>query len=106
MKIVFYIPAILFTIFYGLAAMSLGISSISPVVIVWIALFLAAGVLLSKSRFWGALSGILPGFHLIYMSTKDTGQVMDIEFPLGVFILIFYVLCSGFFVFKRKDNKF
>ncbi len=101
MKFVFYIPAILFTIFYGLAAMSLGISSISPMAFVWIALFLAAGVLLSKSKFWGAIPGILPGFHLIYMSTKDTGQVMDIEFPLGVIVLIFYVLCSGFVIVKK-----
>lgn len=101
MKFVFYIPAILFTIFYGLAAMSLGISSISPIAIVWIALFIAAGVLLSKRKFWGVFPGILPGFHLIYMSTKDTGQVMDIEFPLGVIVLIFYVLCSGFVIVKK-----
>ncbi|MCG7344849.1 hypothetical protein MHZ92_11945 [Sporosarcina sp. ACRSL] len=81
MKTVFYIPAILFAVFYGWLAISFGIGSISMIVFVWIALFLVCGFLLSKEKFWGGILGILPGIHLIYMSTTDTGQVINIEFP-------------------------
>lgn len=101
MKIVFYIPAILFAVFIAWAASSLGFVSISPMALVWFALFVVAGVLLSKGKFWGGLIGVLPGFYLMYMSTKDTGQVINIEMPLGVCLLIFYVLCSGVVFFKK-----
>ena len=104
MKIVFYIPAILVAILYGLVALSLGIGSISPILFVWIALFLVGGALLSRGEFCGGLMGMIPGIHLIYMSTKDTGQVIDIEMPFGVTILIFYVLCSGFVIFKKTKK--
>jgi hypothetical protein len=106
MKIVFYLPAILFTAFYGLAAMSIGISSISPIAFVWITLFIVAGALLRKGKFFGGFIGIIPGIHFIYMSTKDTGQVMDIEMPMGVIILIFYMLCSAGVIFKKAKNRF
>ena len=104
MKIPFFTPAIFFVIFYGLAAMSIGISAISPICFVWIALFLAAGVLLSKGKSIGGFIGLLPGIHLIYMSTKDTGQVINIEMPLGIIILIFYILCSGLVFFTKRRS--
>ncbi|WP_239431944.1 hypothetical protein [Sporosarcina sp. ACRSL] len=90
--------------FYGWLAISFGISSISTIVFVWIALFLVCGFLLSKEKFWGGILGILPGIHLIYMSTKDSGQVINIEFPLGVIILIFYILCSGLVFYKKRKT--
>lgn len=101
MKIIFYIPAILTTVFFAWVGSSLGFSSISPMALVWIALYVVAGVLLSKRIFWGGLIGVLPGIYLMYMSTKDTGQVINIEKPLGVCLLIFYVLCSGVVFFKK-----
>ncbi len=108
MKILFFIPAILFVIFYGFVAMSIGISSISPICFAWIALFLGGGVLLSKGKSLGGFLGLLPGIHLIYMSTKDTGQVINIEKPLGITILIFYIFCSGlvFYIKRRKKEYF
>ncbi|MGL5254041.1 MAG: DUF4362 domain-containing protein, partial [Brevinema sp.] len=45
--------------------------------------------------------GVLPTIHLIYMSTQETGQVVNIELPLGIIVLLFYVLC-GCFVYKRR----
>ncbi len=93
MKVVFYIPAILFTIFYGLAVMFLDVISISPGAYVWVILFSIAGMLLNKGKFWGAFIGIMPGFNMIYRSiTKDTGFI-DIEMTIGIIILIFYALC-------------
>lgn len=60
-----------------------------------------SGFLLNKDKFWGGIFGILPGIHLIYMSTKYTGQAMNIELPLGIIILIFYILCS-IFIFHKE----
>lgn len=101
-KIIFYIPAILFTILFGWLSITFGIKSTSPIVLVWIALFLMGSFILNKGRFWGGVFGILPGIHWIYMSTQETGQSVAIEFPLGISALIFYILCSGYVY--RKDK--
>ena len=103
-KIVFYIPAILFAIIFGWLAISFGIGPISPIVLVWITLFLVSGFLLNNDKVLGGVLGLLPGIHLIYMSTKDTGQVINIELPFGIIILIFYVLCSGSVLYKIKKT--
>lgn len=102
-KIVFYIPAIIFTIFYGLLATQ-GVGAISPIVIVWLAMFLVAGILLNRTIFWGALLGVVPAIHLIYISTQETGQVVNIEFPLGIVVFLYYAICS-YCVYKKKKTK-
>lgn len=104
MKIVFYILAILFTAFYALVMLN-GLSIMLSIVITWIALFIISGVLLSKGQFWGGFLGVLPGIHLMYMSTKDTGQVINIELPLGVIVTIFYILCCIFVFYKKKKRS-
>lgn len=105
MKIIFYIPLILFLLLYGYVAASIGISSISPILLVWFAFYLAAGILLSKGKIVGALLGMMPGIHLIYMSTINTGQVINIERPMGIFIVIFYLICSGLVILKKRMTK-
>lgn len=102
-KLVLFIPVIVFILFYGFMLIaSFGV--VSPVVIGWLALFTIAGALLCKDIYWGAILGILPALHLIYMSTQETGQVGNIELPLGIVVLIFYLIC-GYFVYKRKISK-
>lgn len=103
-KTVFYIPAILHSILVCFVIL-LRIGWVSPIAFVWIALFLVGGFLLGKGKFWGGAFGILPGIHLIYMSTKDTGQIINIELPSGIIILIFYILCSGFVFYKEKKTR-
>lgn len=104
-KIVFYLPAILHMLFYGLVLLSLGLSA-SPVVYLWLVFFIISGVLLASGRFWGGAFGLLPGLHLMYMSTVDTGQILPIELPLGILIVAFYLLCSAFVWHeKRKAAK-
>lgn len=102
-KIVFYIPVIVFAAFYALLATQ-GIGAISPIVVAWLALFLIAGILLSKTIFWGALLGVLPAIHLIYMSTQETGQVVIIELPLGIVAFLYYAICC-YCVYKKKNTK-
>lgn len=103
-KVIFYIPTIVFTTFFGLMSAIYGVSSISPIVIVWIVLFLISSFLLSKDKLWGGLLGILPGINLIYMSNQDTGQVVDIELPLGIVILLYYAIC-GYLIYKKGNAK-
>jgi hypothetical protein len=100
-KLLFYMPAIMFTLFYGIAALS-GFSAISPIVAVWLLLWFISGFLLNKSYFWGGLLGALPAIHLVYMGTQETGQIFS-ETPIGIVVLVFYVIC-GYLVY-RKNTK-
>lgn len=101
-KFVFYIPAILFTILFGWLSITFGIKSTSPIVLVWIALFLVGSFILNKGRFWGGFLGVLPGIHWIYMSTQETGQPINIEFPIGISVVIFYMLCIVY-VYRKNE---
>ena len=100
-KILFYLPAIAAVILYG-TVMLIGAGSISPAMIVWIALFCISGFLLHKKHFWGALFGLLPAMHLIYMGAQETGQMIN-EIPAGIVVLAFYVIC-GYLVFRKEAN--
>lgn len=104
-KNVFYIPAIFYTLFYGLTALVFGgIGAIQPIVIAWLFLFWLAGILLSKAIWWGGLLGMLPAAYFIYMSTQGTGQIAPIELPLGIIVLLFYAGCT-YIVYKKKSQS-
>lgn len=99
-KLVFFIPAIIFTIFYGLAALA-AMGAIHPIVVLWLALLWIAGVFLSKSMFWGGLIGFIPGVYYIYMGMQETGQIFK-ETPFGVIILLYYAVCIVYCIYKNK----
>ncbi|HAE61635.1 MAG TPA: hypothetical protein DCG38_04820 [Eubacteriaceae bacterium] len=101
-KLVFFIPAIILTIFYSWAALS-GIGAIHPIVAVWLVLFWIAGTLLSKTAFWGGLFGIIPATYFIYMGTKETGQIIS-ETTIGIVIFLYYVACI-YCVYKKNLSK-
>ncbi len=100
-KIIFYIPFIIFSIFYGVIAIS-DIGAISSIAFVWLALFFISGYILHKNTYWGSLFGTLPAIHLIYLGTKETGQIIN-EVPIGIIIFIFYIVC-GYFVYKTTKS--
>ena len=100
MKLVFFMAAIIFTVFYGWAALG-GVGAINPIVIVWLLLFWLAGALLSKTIVWGGLFGVLPAANFIYMGTQETGQVIN-ETPMGIVVLAFYLLCCIYVFHKKK----
>lgn len=102
-KLLLFIPAIVFSIFFIWSVLSFGLS-FSPVIFVWLALFLAGGIFLNKGKFWGGFLGLLPGIHLIYMGTKDTGQIIN-EMPIGIIILVFYFFAGSFVFYKSKKSK-
>ncbi len=105
-RVLFYIPFILFGMLYGFAAFS-NIGYISPIAIVWLVLFFMSGFTLSKNFYWGGLLGILPAISLIYMGTRDTGQIIN-EMPIGIVVLFYYVICGivAFVNNKKSKNNF
>ena len=88
-----YIPAILFSVFYlsiGMTGASLALS----MVLLWLAGFFIAAVLLHKEIIWGAVFGMLPAVHMIYHG--------DSEIPIGIAVLLFYlILCI--YLWKKRD---
>lgn len=100
-KLIFFVPAILFTFFYGFIILVSGTVSLNPIVIVWLASMWIAGILLNRESWWGGLIGTIPGLCFIYMGTQDTGQIIK-ETPIGIVVLLFYVGCS---LIIYKNNR-
>ena len=103
-QFLYFLPFIIFIVVY-IAAVIMGLGMISVKEVIWIALFLISGFLLSKEKVWGCLFGMIPGIVFVWMSTKDTGQVINIELPLGIIIIGFYVGCGIGIYRKRHLNK-
>ena len=98
---VYFIPAFIFTVAYSLILIGTGLS-VSQIVFACIALFIISGILMAKKLFWGGVFGILPGCYLMYMSTVDTGQIMNVELPLGDIVVSYYLVCSIYIFVRRK----
>lgn len=101
-KIVFYIPAILCGL--GMLFVKLIGLNLSPIHFIWLALFTAGALLYVQSQFRGGVLGALPGIHLVIMSTRYTGQVIDIERPVGIFLIVFYAVCS-IYVLRKSGQE-
>ena len=102
-KYIGYIPAVLFTAFYLMAGIT-GASITMSAVLIWLICFWISGVLFHKGVFWGGIFGLFPALHMIYMGTQYTGQVINIEIPLGIALLLFYV-GFGFYLWRKKDTE-
>lgn len=94
-KALCFIPALLAVCFYGYLAITCGIGSLSPYVGIFATLLFAAGVLLAKNKWWGALFGLSVGIVLVWMGFQYTGQTINIEKPLGIAFCLFYLVCGA-----------
>ena len=104
-QILYFLPFILSIIIY-LGAAFLGLGLISGKEVVWLALYLISGFLLSNDKVWGCVFGMIPGIVFVWMSTIYTGQVINIELPLGLVIIGFYLGCGiGVYRKRYKQNK-
>ena len=101
-KLIGYIPAVLFTAFYLYVGMT-GAGLTMSMVLFWLACFWLSAFFLHKGLFWGGAFGLLPGVHMIYMSTQYTGQVINIEMPLGIILILFYGI-YGFYLWKKRND--
>ncbi|MBR5577968.1 MAG: hypothetical protein IKW28_03115 [Lachnospiraceae bacterium] len=102
-QFLYFLPFIIIIIAY-MGAVIMGLGMISVKEVMWIALFLISGFLLSKEKVWGCLFGMIPGIVFVWMSTKDTGQVINIELPLGMIIIGFYIGC-GIGIYRKSCLK-
>ena len=98
-KLVYFAPIIIFAVILGLAILTGG-TIMFPVL--WLILFTLSGILLAKGKFWGGLFGVLPGIHMMYMSSVDTGQIIS-EFTVGIAVILFYLICC--IVVFRKNRQ-
>jgi len=102
MKRVFYFtPAIFGLVFYCLLAVFSGLGAIHPAVWLCIAMLFVSAVLLAQKKWFGCTPGILVGVILIWMSFQYTGQLIDVERPLGIVLILFYIL-AGIISIKSK----
>ena len=99
-KLLYFIPFILFVVVYLIMAI-VGFSVISIEEVAWLVAFFVSGLLLDKGKFWGGAFGLIPAVAFMYMSTRYTGQVINIELPLGIGIAVYYIICS-IVVYKKK----
>ena len=100
-KVMYFTPAIFGLVFYSFLAIFSGIGAIHPAVWLCIGLLFASAILMVKKKWFGGIPGILVGIILIGMSFQSTGQVIDIERPIGIIMILFYIL-SGLVSRKSK----
>ena len=98
-KVIVFALAAIFTV--AIVVLNIVLRDFSPLWSAWMLLLWISGFVMSKGKAWGAVISLLPGVHLIYMSTQYTGQVINIELPLGLIIVIFYFTC-GVVIWKRN----
>ena len=102
-KYIGYIPAVLFTAFYLFVGFT-GVSFAMSMILIWLACFWISAFLLHKGLFWGGVFSLFPALQMIYMGTQYTGQVISIEIPLGIAVLLFYVI-FGFYLWKKRNDE-
>ena len=101
-KFIGYIPAALFTGFYLFSGLT-GASIAMSMVLVWLICFWLSAFFLHKGLFWGGIFGLFPAINMIYMGTQYTGQVINIEIPLGIILILFYGI-FGFYLWKKRND--
>ena len=94
-NVIYFTPAIFGLMFYSLLAVFSGFGAIHPAVWLCIAMLFFSAVLMARKKWFGCIPGILVGAILIWMSFRSTGQVIDIEMPLGIVLILFYILSGN-----------
>ncbi len=103
-KIMYYIPFIIYASFYGLIFLvdteNLNILSVC----ISLFLYYISGYLLSKDLSLAGLFGALNGLYYIYFSKMATHQIFDYSL-IGYEIIFYYLCCSLFVLYTNKKVK-
>lgn len=100
-KVLYFTPAIFGLVFYSLLAVFSGFGAIHPAVWLCIGMLFVSAVLMAQKKWIGCMPGILVGVIPVWMSFQSTDQVIDIERPIGITLIMFYIL-SGIISYKSK----
>ena len=92
-KILFFVPFILFLVVYLVMAVT-GFGIISAKEVLYLALFLVGGILLVRNNLLGSAMGMIPAVIFFFMNTQYTGQVINIERPLGIILCAYFAGCG------------
>ena len=103
LKIVYFIPTIIFTIFYGWACYMLEVGFINTDSLFFLIPFTLAGIVLCRKMFWGSFIGMIPVIYSIFGSID--GAFLGIEITLSIMVLVFYTLCGYYVYIKRLPSK-
>ena len=103
-KIIYIFPAALAAAVYGILVWNSGLESIDGRGLLSIFLLGSSAYMMLKNYWQGCMGGILVGIFCIWMSTQYTGQPVDIERPVGIFLCTYYVLC-GWELYKKSSKK-
>lgn len=101
-KYIGYIPAVLFTAFYLFVGFT-GASLTMSMILVWLACFWISAFFFHKGLFWGGIFGFIPAINMLYMGGEYRGQVINIEIPLGIILLLFYTIL-GIYLWKKRHD--
>mgnify|MGYP003290598069 CR=1 FL=1 len=101
-KILFFVPFIMFLVVYLVMAVT-GFGMISVKEVIYLVLFLTGGILLVRNNLLGSAMGMIPAVIFIFMSTQYTGQVINIERPLGIILCAYFAGC-GLWVCRTIDG--
>ena len=102
-KIMYFVPPSLALLLYIVLGFVADFGAINPWVWLWIAVMFVSSFVLFKNKWYGCIGGLVVGGVLIYMSTQYTGQVIDVERPLGVILCVYYLIC-GIAVYKKTKR--
>ena len=100
-KVLFFLPAILYTI--AVIALNIILRTSSPLWYSWVILMWLGGVLLNRGKVWGGILILLPAIMILYMSTQTTGQVVN-EAPLGIITVVYAFVCM-YVACKNGSNR-
>ena len=92
-KVLYFLPVALGTALYVFLGIASSFRSINPLVWIALVMLVISGILMNKNKWWGCVPGILIGILLIYMGTKETGQIIK-ETPFGIIMCVYYIVCA------------
>ncbi len=96
-KVLYFLPAIIFLIFYVFAFI---IADLEPIAYVFCALLILAGAVLSSDKWWGSIVGILVGVWLAVLDITTTGAVIR-QWPIGFAVAVYFIVC-GYLSFRKN----
>ena len=103
-KVLFLLPAVLSAVLYIAIGIFDSFNLMSPLAWIMILVLFISGFFMIKNKPYACIGGIFFGCYLIFMSTQYTGQIIDIERPMGIIFIVYYLIC-GLVIFKDNQRK-